>query len=208
MTGTEPVHISLVSCLGTTLSFDDAVFQLSRQPDGIRIAVDDANFSIVRRVPQRVPCEGELLDALIPQESRVGAVDYSRYFIIDWDDEASLPRVTFTAPPRAVERRYARGQSIELGLEDVNRYRVRYRDGVEADFERVDPQRFEFQFSTGFYGSFWKDPDGSYTLRFRGDRMEPTEDAQRSQSKFIVSRSKYSGNLLLILQDDAVVTVS
>lgn len=207
MTGREPAHIRLVSCLDTTLSFDDAVFQLSRQPDGVRIAVDDANFSIVRRVPQSVPCEGELLGVHIPQESREGAIDYSRYFIVDWDDEASLPLITFTAPPRAVERRYGKGQSIELGLEDVSRYHVRYRDGVEADFEHVGPERFRFHFSTGFYGSFWKDPDGSYTLKFRGDRMEPAEDAHRSQSKFIVSRCKYSGNLLLLLQEPASVSL-
>ncbi len=208
MTGTEPAEIRLVSCLDTTLSFDDAAFQLSPHQDGVRIAVDDANYSIVRRISQRVPCEGKMFGDHIPQASRVGTIDYERYFLVDWDDEASLPRVTFTVPPRSVERRYARGQSIELGLEEVGRYRVRYRDGVEAEFVRVTSQHFEFRFSTGFYGSFWKDSDASYTLKFRGDRMEPTEDPQRSQSKFVVSRCKYSGNLLLILQDDAVVTVS
>jgi hypothetical protein len=45
-------------------------------------------------------------------------------------------------------------------------------------------------------------------LRFRGDRLKPSEDALHSQSKSIVSRSEYSGNLLLILQDAATVTTS
>ena len=208
MTGTGPAQIRLVSCADTTLSFDDAVFQLSTLRGCVRIALDDSNYSIVRRLPQRVPCEGKMAGDFVPHESREGAIDYERYFILDFEDEVSLPRVTFTASPRMVERRYVRGQSIELGLEDVNRYQVLYRDGVLAEFVQITPHRFEFRFSTGFYGSFWKDPDGSYTLRFRGDRMEPAEDPHCSQSKFIVSRCKYSGNLLLILQDEAVVTLS
>jgi hypothetical protein len=68
-----------------------------------------------------------------------------------------------------------------------------------------DDAAFRFEFSTGFRGRFWRDPDGSFTLRFHGDRLADPEDARRSQSKFIISRCKYSGNLPLILQDDATV---
>lgn len=49
------------------------------------------------------------------------------------------------------------------------------------------------------------DDDDSYTIKFKGDRLDPSEEAYHSQSKFVVSRSKYSGNLLLVLQDDARV---
>jgi hypothetical protein len=107
-----------------------------------------------------------------------------------------------------VERRYEKGQAIELGLEDVSEYRVVYRDGVEASFRHRDEGGFDFSFSTGFQGSFWKEPDESVTLKFKGDLLEPTAEAERSRSKFIVSRSKYSGNLILILEDAATVSLA
>lgn len=207
MKGTELTQIRLVSAVDTTLSFGDATFDLSAEPDGIRIAVDEGNYSLLRRVTQHVPYEADVSENHIVDETREGVVDYERYFIVDWEDALSFPQVTFKQPPHAVERRYLHGQSIELGLEEVERYTVHYQDGVEAEFVRDAPDRFEFRFSTGFYGSFWKDPDGSFTIRFRGDLLDPAEDAQRSQSKFVVSRSKYSGNLLLILQEDAAVSV-
>ena len=97
--------------------------------------------------------------------------------------------------------------TIELGLEDISEYHVVYRDGVEASFRRRDVGGFDFSFSTGFNGSFWKEPDDSYTLKFKGELLEPTEEAARSRSKFIVSRSKYSGYLLLILEEDATVSL-
>ena len=132
---------------------------------------------------------------------------HEKYFSVHWD-EVSLPELKLTAEPTRVERWYEKGQSIEFGLEDVSEYKVVYRDGVKADFRRREAGGFDFSFSTGFEGSFWKDPDGSYTLKFKGELLEPTEEAERSRSKFIVSRSKYSGNLILILEDDATVTLA
>lgn len=204
----ELAQIRLVSCAGTRLEFGDTTFELTGQPDGcIKVALDDLNYALVRRQPHHVPYEAEIFDGVIVDETRHGTIDFGRYFLLDWDDDAWLPQVTFKLAPDRVERRYARGQTIELGLELVARYRVAYDDGVEATFRRVGQDRFEFGFSTGFFGWFWKDPDGSYTLKFHGDRLSSIEDARRSQSKFIVSRCKYSGNLLLILQEDARVTV-
>ena len=124
---------------------------------------------------------------------------------VDWEDAMSHPQLTFHVTPREVVRRYVRGQSIELGLIESDTYRVVYQDGVEAEFRRTGEAAFSFEFSTGFRGSFWKDPDGSYTISFRGDRLDDQDEDQKSQSKFIISRCKYSGNLLLILQDDATV---
>jgi len=42
-------------------------------------------------------------------------------------------------------------------------------------------------------------------LKFKGDKLKPGEDDLKSQSKFIVSRSKYTGKLLLFLQENATV---
>ena len=79
---------------------------------------------------------------------------------------------------------------------------------IHAVFNRRKDTGFDFSFSTGFYGSFWNDEDGSYTLKFKGDRLAKGEDDLHSQSKFIVSRSKYSGMLQLILTENATVCVA
>ena len=199
--------IRLVRCLGTTLTFDDASFEVAYSGDQIDIARDSANRVVIRQKSGLYESESSIEGGVLLTEERTGAVGYQKYFRVDWD-EVSLPELHLTATPRRVERRYDKGQSIELGLEDVSEYRVVYRDGVEASFRRRDAGGFEFSFSTGFYGAFWKDPDESYTLKFKGDRLQPSEEAERSQSKFVVSRSKYSGNLLLILQDAATVYVT
>ncbi len=110
--------------------------------------------------------------------------------------------------PLALSRRYKVGQTIELGLEDVPQYQVVYDDGVEAVFTSDGSRDFSFSFSTGFYGTFHKEPDDSFTLRFKGDRLKPEEEGIASQSKFIVSRSKYTGNLLLVFQEGATVSLT
>ncbi len=207
MIATE-LQVRLVRCVPTVVAFDDATFTVAVGADGVRVERDPDNWAMVRRRSQRFPAEAAIVDSQVLSEERRGEIDYAHYFLVDWEDAMSLPQLTFQEPPREVVRRYAAGQSIELGLEEVALYRVVYRDAVEAAFERVGEQSFRFQFSTGFRGTFWRDPDGSCTLKFKGDRLQPTEDAVRSQSKFIVSRCKYSGNLLLILQDDATVFLS
>ncbi len=172
------------------------------------IARDADNYALLSERSHSVPYESTVGSEVVVEERKVGQVEYEPFFVAHWGDEEDLPHLHFWRPPREVRRRYGRGDRIELGLEEVNRYHVVYADGVEATFEKSAPDRYEFSFSTGFYGACWKDPDGSCTIRFKGDRLDPAEEALHSQSKFIVSRSKYSGNLLLILQDDAVVQVS
>ena len=202
----RPRGIHLVNCLGTRLEFEDQSFEVSYTDDQITISRDAENLVVVRQKSGLFESESSIEGGVVLAEEQKGNLDYARCLSIDWD-EVSLPELRFLAAPLKVERRYDKGHSIELGLEDVSEYQVRYRDGVQATFKRSDRDGFEFSFSTGFYGSFWKDADESYTLKFKGDRLEPTEDDFRSQSKFIVSRSKYSGNLTLILEDDATVTV-
>jgi hypothetical protein len=198
--------IRLVSCQGTTLEFDDARFEVSYAGDTITITGDGENETRIRQKSGLFESESSIEGGVVLVEEKKGDLDYGRYLTVDWDD-VSLPELKLSSPAKRIERRYEEGQAIELGLEDVSEYQVRYRDGVEASFTRREAGGFDFTFSTGFYGSFWQDPDGSYTLKFKGDRLDPSEEADRSQSKFIVSRSKYSGNLLLVLQDQATVVV-
>jgi hypothetical protein len=205
MIGEKLRRVYLVSDVATNVAFEDATFQVAVDAGEVRVAVDEDNYATVRHRSLAIPLRTAIQERELVEEERSGDIDYAPYFLVDWEDEMSLPMLTFQQPPIDVARRYSAGQSIELGLEDVEHYRVSYADGVEAVFERTDDGAFRFEFSTGFEGGFWRDPDGSYTLRFRGDRLGSPEEAQHSQSKFIVSRSKYSGNLLLILQDDAVV---
>lgn len=207
-----PAHelssICLVPNVRTTIAFDDTAYEVSTAPQSVTIRVDADNAVTISPKNQRTSLEASITGGLVLIEEVTGQVNYKRDFLLSWDDEDRLPELRFQRPPNEIVRSYSRGQSIELGLEDVASYRVRYRDGIEASFERTGPEGFKFSFSTGFYGSFWKEPDDSYTLKFKGDRLAPGEDAERSQSKFIISRSKHSGNLLLILQEDASVVVA
>jgi hypothetical protein len=207
-----PAHalrsIYLVPNVRTTLAFGDAFYEITSAPQSVTIRADAHNAVTISPKSQRTNLEASIAGGLVLTEEQTGRVDYTRDFLLSWSDEDELPELRFQRPPAEIIRSYARGQSIELGLEEAASYRVRYEDGVEALFERTGPEGFKFSFSTGLYGSFWKDPDGSYTLKFKGDRLAPDEDAKRSQSKFIVSRSKYSGNLLLVLQEDASVVVA
>jgi hypothetical protein len=201
-------EISLVPCEGTTLAFEDATFEVTSQADEVTVARDHTNYAVLTEASESIPYESTVSSKVAVNERKVGEIDYTPYFVVQWVDDLGLPTLSFQRTPRRIERRYQPGQAIELGIESISRYQIVYRDGVEANFVRSSLDRFDFSFSTGFYGSCWKEPDGSCTIRFRGDRMKPAEEAYGSQSKFIVSRSKYSGNLLLILQDAATVTVS
>jgi hypothetical protein len=198
----------LVRCEGTTVAFEDATFTIRAHADEVKISRDAANFAVLTETTESIPYESTVAARVAVREERTGNIEYTPYFVVQWEDDLGLPSLSLQRPPRLVQRSYEAGQAIELGIEEVNRYHIRYRDGVEADFVRTSPERIEFSFSTGFYGSCRKEPDGSCLLRFRGDRLKATEEAHQSQSKFIVSRSKYSGNLLLILQDAATVTIT
>lgn len=192
----------------TTVVFDDVAFQVSARRDQVRISVDPESWVVLRQRTQTLPAEAAILDSELLVEERSGDVDYQSYMLVDWEDCMSLPFLSFAVPPLEIVRQYARGQSIELGIEDVACYTVTYRDGVQARFQRTGPCTFEFEYSTGFRGSCWRDSDGWCNLRFRGDRLEPDADRGESQSKFIISRCKYSDNLLLVFQDDATVHLS
>jgi hypothetical protein len=205
MAGSQLQQVRLVPTVDTVILFDDVTFQVAVQRDEVKVAVDSENYAVVRHRSQRTTAESAIMGAEVLEEEQRGVIDYGRYFLVDWEDAMSLPQLTFHVTPREVVRRYVRGQSIELGLIESDTYRVVYQDGVEAEFRRTVEAAFSFEFSTGFRGSFWKDPDGSYTISFRGDRLDDQDEDQKSQSKFIISRCKYSGNLLLILQDDATV---
>ena len=189
----------------TRVVFDEVAFQVTAQREGVRVSVDQENWAMLRHRTQVLPAEAGVLDSEMLVEERSGDIDYQHYLLVDWDDAMSPPYLSFSEPPLEIVREYARGQSIELGLEDVACYTMTYRDGVQARFERTGPWTFDFQFSTGFRGSFWRDAEGWCNLRFRGDRLESDAGRGSAQSKFIVSRCKYSGNLLLILQAGATV---
>jgi hypothetical protein len=200
--------IRLVPNVATTVAFGTTSFDVVSAPESVTIRADADNWVTISRKIQRTTSEAGIAGGVVLIEDRRGRVDYTQHFVLSWDEDDALPELFFQVAPAEVVRRYARGQSIELGLEEVTSYRVHYQDGVEALFERTDSQGFKFSFSSGLYGTFWKDPDDSYTLKFKGDRLAPGEEAEHSQSKFIVSRSRYTGNLLLILQDDARVVVA
>jgi hypothetical protein len=200
-------NVLLVECLSTTLDFGDATFDVNRAGGQVTVARDAQNKVVIRQKSGLYGSESSIEGGVVLAEEKTGDVGYEKYLSVHWD-EVFLPELKLSATPVRVERRYEKGQSIELGLEDVSEYRVVYRDGVEASFRRRDAGGFDFSFSTGFQGSFWKEPDDSYTLKFKGGLLEPTEEAERSRSKFIVSRSKYSGNLLLLLEDAATVSLA
>ena len=199
--------VLLVECLSAKLHFGDATFDVSRSGGEVTIVRDPKNKVVIRQKSGLYGSESSIEGGVVLDEERTGNAGYEKYFSVHWD-EVSLPELTMSTAPAKVERRYEKGQAIELGLEDVSEYHVVYRDGVEASFRRRDAGGFDFSFSTGFKGSFWKEPDDSYTLKFKGGLLEPTEEAARSRSKFIVSRSKYSGYLLLILEEDATVSLA
>ncbi|MBW2453064.1 MAG: hypothetical protein JRI68_01060 [Deltaproteobacteria bacterium] len=206
--GAVPERIHVVAAVPTRLTFADTYFELTFDGDVVTIAGPTGQVTL-RQKSQQVAYKATLLGGFVVEEDDLqGTVDYDAYFFIDWEEEYAVPELGFKQPPERISRIYRRGQRIELGVEKVSLYCVQYSDGVEAQFERRQGTSFDFFFSTGLYGSFHQDEDDSYTLKFKGDRMEKGEDDLHAQSKFIVSRSMYSGMLLLILQEDAVVLVA
>lgn len=196
--------VLLVECLSSALEFGDATFEVICAGGEVTISRDAGNKVVISQKSGLYGSESSIEGGVVLAEEKTGDAGYDKYFSLHWD-EVSLPELKLTATPTKVERRYGKGQSIELGLEDVSEYGVVYRDGVKATFRHREAGGFDFSYSTGLAGSFWKEPDGGHTLKFKGELIEPTEEAERSRSKFVVSRSKYSGNLILILEDDATV---
>jgi len=197
--------INVIANVNTTITFPDEDFEVIRKKNKICIIKDKDNCVDVSLVNQQVSYKATILGGYALSEEKKGHTRYNRYFYLDWEDDLSIPQINFRTDPVEVAREYVKGQWIELGIEDVNRYDVKYHDEVDAEFIRNEDNGFSFNFSTGFYGSFWSEDDGSYMLKFKGDKLKPGEDDLKSQSKFIVSRSKYTGKLLLFLQENATV---
>jgi hypothetical protein len=206
-TSTGLKKVKLVNCRRTTITMSDRTYVVSCHDNMIRVLENDNSYAMIRLKSQQVAYKATILGSVVLEEKKRGDIDFHRHFVINWENEVSFPELEFKETPRALSRRYQAGQSIELGLEDLPEYQVLYDDGVEAVFTREDSRDFSFSFSTGFYGTFHKEPDDSFTLKFKGDRLKAEEEGYASQSKFIVSRSKYTGNLLLVLQEGATVSL-
>ncbi len=201
--------VKLVSCERTTITMTDRTYEVIYKNNMVRVSENDNSYVLVRLKSQQVAYKATILGSVVQVEKKRGDIDFHRHFDIYWENEIMFPELEFREVPRALSRRYAAGQSIELGLEKLPGYHVVYDDGVEATFTRDDSRdfSFSFSFSTGFYGTFHKETDDSFTLKFRGDRLQPDQEGYTSQSKFIVSRSKFTGNLLLVLQEGATVSL-
>ena len=198
-------NLPLLNCFLTLVEFGDLVFNIIYCSDAIKVSLDEENYAVITLKNQQVPYKATILGGFAFHVQKAGTIDYQKYFNFIWPDELSTPEVTFFKEPSQIHRHYEKGQRIELGIEPVKQYHVEYEDGVTANFTCIAPGTWEFSFSTGFYGSFKKEEDGSHSIRFKGLPMEPNEDEHVSESKFILSRSKYTNNLLLILQDNAEV---
>lgn len=208
-------RILMPLCRTTELGFGLTNFEVRFEDGKLRIQRDPENFSLVSLKDQRVAYKVQLLGSIVLAEQVTGKVGWQDYFRIEWEDDAAAPELIFDKPPTRIVRTYEKGQAIELGVEPATQYEVRYDDGVEARFtRRRNPDGtltaaggFDFSFSTGFHGAFWKEPDGSWMMRFKGDRLSWDDDGKDAQSKFLVSRSKFTDNLMLYFWRGAKVTL-
>ena len=198
-------RLLLLPCFSAHIEFTDIAFDVVQCDAELTISIDEDNYIVVTLVNQQVAYKANILGGFSFSEEVHGEIDYKNYLRIEWPDDQSVPDLVFNIPPVSVNRNYQKGQKIELGIEEVSSYHVVYRDNVTADFIRTGDQAYDFSFSTGFRGNIWKEPDGSHLIRFKGIRLDADEDGYISESKFIISRSKYTDNLILILQDDATV---
>lgn len=198
-------NLPLLNCFLTIVEFGKTAFEIIYCKDAIKVALDEQNYAVITLKNQQVPYKATILGGFAFHVRKSGTIDYQKYFNFIWPDELSTPEMTFYQAPTLIHRHYEKGQRIELGIEPVTCYHVEYQDRVTADFTRTGQGVWEFSFSTGFHGSFKKEDDGSHSIRFKGLPMEHDDDEHVSESKFILSRSKYTNNLLLILQDNAKV---
>ena len=187
------------------LKFSDNEFLVNYSDNKINISLDEQNQCEVSLIDQRVSYKARLLGSNIVDIKKTGEIDFEQYFMVDWEAYSSVPELIFRQKPVEIRRNYSKGQKIELGIEEVIRYHVVYDDMVTADFVRTGPESYNFEFSTNFNGHIRKETDGSHTINFKGLRRDAEEDGYNSESKFIISRSKYTDNLILILQDGATV---
>ncbi len=201
-------RILIPLCQATEIDFGLKRFRVELCDGKLRIELDADNFTLVRLKDQRVAYKVQLLGSIVLEEETTGTVDWQSYFHLEWEDVAGAPELVFDKSPTRIVRFYDKGQAIELGVEPATAYEVRYDDGVGALFSRRDDDAgFDFSFSTGFAGSFWKEPDGSWMIKFKGDRLTWDDDGKDAQSKFLVSRSKFTDNLMLYFWRSAQVTL-
>ncbi len=198
-------RLLVLPCFAAHIQFPEISLDVAQCDAVLTISQDEQNYAIVTLKNQQVAYKANILGGFSFAEEIFGELDYKKYFRIQWDDEIDVPELIFTTPPVSIRREYQKGMKIELGIEKVNCYHVVYKDQVTADFSKTGPHAYDFAFSTGFNGNLWMEPDGSHLIRFKGIRLDADEDGYTSESKFIISRSKYTDNLILILQDDATV---
>lgn len=196
-------NIPLINCFPTRLEFDEANFCVIYCQSQIQISSGPENKAIITLKNQQVPYKATILGGLLSKEEITGHMDYKKYFNVDWQDDVSMPEIQFYKKPSKIIRQYEEGQHIELGTENVCRYEIFYPDGVTADFTRTKRNKYEFSFSTGFTGSVRKDDDGSHFIHFKAIPLD--DEDHRSESKFVITRSRYTNNLLLLLKDKATV---
>ena len=206
-TGHALPKLPLLDCFVTSVHFKGATFELIYCKSAIKIALDEENYAVLTLKNQQVYEEGDMHGSYAISSKKAGTIKYKDYFDIHWLDEISIPEMAFFQQPLKIVREYDKGQKIELGIEEVSQYRMTYQDGVAADFNRSGPGEYTFSFSTGFNGSFMKEEDGGHVIRFKGLPYDADEGNYTSESKFIISRSKYTNNLVLILQDKATVAM-
>ena len=198
-------RLLLLPCFSAHVQFSDTAFDVVQCDAELTISIDEDNYAVITLVNQQVAYKANILGGFSFSEEIHGEIDYKKYLRVEWPDDQSVPDLVFSTPPLAIYRQYHKGQKIELGIEEVSCYEVVYKDGVKAEFIRTGEQSYDFSFSTGFRGNLWKESDGSHLIRFKGIRLGADEDGYTSESKFIISRSKYTDHLILILQDDATV---
>ena len=192
----------------TEVDFGLVRYHISFSDGQLRVEVDADNYSLVTLKDQRVAYKVQLLGSIVFEEETTGTVDWQSRFHLEWEDTAAAPEIVFSSAPTRIVRTYEKGQAIELGVEPATQYEVKYDDGVAALFSRrADDKGFDFVFSTGFNGSFWKEDDGSWMMKFKGDRLGWDDDGKDAQSKFLVSRSKFTDNLMLYFWRGARVTL-
>lgn len=195
----------LLPCFSAQIKFPGTAFDVIQCNETLIIGIDEDNFATVILKNQQVAYKANILGGFSFSEEIVGEVDYKSFFHIVWEDDQAVPELLFYEQPQSIRREYKKGMKIELGIENVACYHVAYKDNVTADFIRTGEQAYDFRFSTGFEGNLWVETDGSHLIRFKGIRLDADEDGYASESKFIISRSKFTDNLILILQDDAAV---
>ncbi len=197
--------IKLVDNTTVYLTFSDLKLSVEFLNEKITISNDRENYTEINLVNQQTASKASIIGSYAPSEKTFGKSDYKEYFFVEWSSETVDPELHCYKTPDRISREYIKGQKIELGIEPVKCYHVHYEDGVKADFRNTGSESYDFEFSTGFSGSIKRDEDGYHYIKFKGIRWDADKDDYDSESKFLITRSKYSDNLILVLQDNASV---